>query len=126
MWRPKWDKREFVDDNDYVTTIKDCGKHLCRFLNSSDNTCRAYHERPFECALYPFILSIEDGRRKVYLHLACPYIQDTQGDPRLTTYIDYLKNFFMAAGTQDFLKRNQHLISDYAKASDELQFLFDV
>ncbi len=126
MWRPKWDKKEFVDDNDYVTTIQDCGKHLCRFLDKADNTCKAYTDRPFECALYPFVLSSSGDAIQVYVHLACPYIQDHQTDPALQGYMDYLKQFFNEPQTLDFLKRQRHLIHDYSPAMMELQYVFTI
>ncbi len=125
-WRPKWDKREFVDDSDYVTTIADCGKHLCRFLNKADSTCKVYADRPFECALYPFLLSKNSDGINVYVHLACPYVQDNQGNAAIKDYIQYLKRFFEEQGTVDFLKRNTHLFSDYTPYAEELQHVFTV
>lgn len=126
IWRPKWDKREFIDDRNYVTTIQDCGQHLCRFFNKADHTCRTYHDRPFECELYPFLLSKGAGGIKVYVHLACPYIQDHESDPALAEYVGYLRGFFAQAGTLDFLRRNTHLIGDYAPVQEELRHVFDI
>src|ERR1700685_2495848 len=69
IWRPKLgaDDREnlaalitasdVLDDQDYVKTIQNCGKHFCQFLNQADNTCGIYTKRPFECSFYPFIIS---------------------------------------------------------------------
>ncbi len=124
MWRPKWDKRQFVDSQDYVTTIVECGKHLCRFLNKGDNTCKVYDDRPFECVLYPFVLSQTPEGLHVYVHLACPYIQDTQAGPALEAYKEYLRTFFQSADMIDFLKRSRHLIHDYTPALLELQHVF--
>lgn len=126
MWRPKWDKNEFVDDNDFVTTIQECGQHLCRFLNKSDNTCRVYEERPFECALYPFILSKQGQEILVYVHLACPYIQDQQASVELIQFKDYLKALFQSPHMVEFLKKQQYLLHDYTKALDELQYVFTI
>ena len=126
LWRPKWDKKEFVDDQDYVTTIQDCGKHLCRFLNKGDNTCLVYSARPFECALYPFILSKKGKTIEVYVHLACPYVQDNQANPALDQYITYLRDFFKTPETIAFLKRQRHLIHDYASVMVELQHVFTI
>ncbi len=125
-WRPRWDKREFTDDNHYVTAIADCGKYLCRFLNKSDSTCRVYSDRPFECALYPFLLSKQGNGVKVYVHLACPYIQITEQSPEFKVYVDYLKSFFHEQGTLNFLKRNRHLISDYAPFEGEMLNVFTI
>jgi uncharacterized protein len=126
IWRPSWDKKEFIDDNSYVTTIKDCGQHLCRFFNKGEGSCRTYHERPFECELYPFLLSKSDQGIKVYVHLACPYIQDTQGQPEVEQYVGYLRDFFNQTGTKDFLSRNTKLLRDYSSVEEELQYLFTI
>jgi len=126
IWRPKWDRKEFTDDHDYVTTIQDCGQHLCRFFNKADSACRVYNDRPFECVLYPFLLSKHPNGVKVYVHLACPYIQEKQADPALEHYVEYLRGFFAQQGTVDFLKRNSRLVHDYAPVENELRYLFDL
>lgn len=126
LWRPKWDKREFLDDNDYVTTIQECGKHLCRFLKAEDNTCRVYADRPFECALYPFVLSQNKNAVDVYLHLACPFVQDNQDTGLIEEYIHYLEQFFQAPECIAFLKRQRHLIHDYAPVAIELKYVFTI
>lgn len=123
-WRPKFDKKEFTDDQHYITTIADCGKHLCRFFNKADSTCRVYHDRPFECSLYPFLLSQEDDGLKVYVHLACPHIQTHQNDPVLKEYIEYLKAFFLQPGTADFLRRNRPYTQNYQPMAEETLYLF--
>jgi uncharacterized protein len=124
MWRPKWDKREFIDDQDYVTTIHECGQHLCRFFNKGDSSCHTYHDRPFECELYPFLLSKTSDGIKVFVHLACPYVQEHQADPALEEYVSYLREFFAQSSTVDFLKRNSRLLHDYTPVTVELQYLF--
>jgi len=125
-WRPKFNKKEFTDDQDYVTTIADCGRHLCRFFNKGDSTCRTYHDRPFECELYPFLLSQESDGVKVYVHLACPYIQDHETDPALGQYIEYLRRFFTRPETIEFLRRNRRYVQNYRPVSDETRYLFDL
>src|SRR5665213_3654294 len=69
IWRPKLGSSDqqslaaiitagdVLDRDGYIKTIQTCGEHFCRFLNSADHTCGIYTKRPFECSLYPFILS---------------------------------------------------------------------
>lgn len=123
-WRPKWNKKEFTDDENFVTTIAECGNHLCRFFNKTDSTCRTYADRPFDCALYPFLLSDEPDGLKVYVHLACPYIQDHETDPALNEYVDYLRAFFNEPATADFLRRNKQYVQDYVPQAPEIRHLF--
>ena len=134
-WRPKVGQEEkakigmaagadFTDAQAYIKTIEDCGNQLCRFFNKGDSTCQIYDRRPLECALYPFILSKHAQGVQVYVHLACPYIQDHQSDVALENYIDYLRTFFAAEGTRDFLRKNRGLLHDYTPFDMELKFLF--
>ena len=137
-WRPKAgqeDKKNLsvlitapntLDDAGYITTIQSCGHHFCRFLNADDNTCQAYGQRPFECALYPFILSRNDQGIRLYVHLSCPYVQISENTPGYTTYISYLKNFFARPDVLEFLKRNQGMFHDYTPFAPELLQLFDL
>ncbi len=125
-WRPKDSQKEFTDDQNFITTIQDCGNHLCRFFNKSDSTCRVYDQRPFECALYPFVLSRAVQGVRVYVHLACPHIQETQASPALGEYVDYLKEFFCGDKTRNFLANNAFLIHDYSPFAMELQHLFTI
>ncbi len=124
LWRPKWDKKEFIDDHNYVSTIADCGKHLCRFFNKQDSTCRTYRERPFDCELYPFLLSQGHTGIDVHVHLACPYIQDHEADAALHQYVQYLRLFFARPDIRDFLKRHRSLVQDYGPVVAETRFLF--
>ena len=136
-WRPKVGEAEknvlalritgnFTDDQNYIQAIEDCGNHFCRFFNQSDSTCQVYTQRPFECALYPFILSKSIQGIAVYVHLACPFVQDHQSDELTRRYINYLQEFFHLPQTKDFLKRNQRLLHDYFPFEAELQFLFTI
>lgn len=137
-WRPKLGSEEsddlalkitgidFLDDNGYIKTIQDCGNHLCRFLNKEDSTCGTYAHRPFECALYPFILSRSPEGIKVYVHLSCPHIQQNQPAEDFENYVAYLKGFFNRKETGDFLRRNHTFIHDYSVFDLELQYLFTI
>ena len=97
IWRPAGD----------IKTVQTCGKHLCEFLNGKDNTCGIYAKRPFECSLYPFILSKTPDAVKVYAHLGCPYVQDHLPRADFDAYAAYLKEFFLRAETKEFLSRNK-------------------
>ena len=135
-WRPRLGKVDVnelalqltdssVDDRAYLNTIQECGRHFCQFFRSSDSSCRVYEQRPFECSLYPFILSKVEGKVKVYVHLACPYVQDHQ-DKQVDEYGAYLRELLNQTATQEFLTRNQDLFHDYTSFEIELKYLFDI
>lgn len=116
-----------VDRNGYIKTVSCHGQHLCSFFKQDDNTCRIYSARPFECQLYPFILSREpEGAPAIFAHINCPHIQATLGTPEFKDYVEYLKEFFTGAPVRDFLKRNPVLIGDYAAYRAELEPLFRI
>lgn len=128
-WRPKVGQQEIqdgVDQAGYVKTIPQGDRHQCVFFNKTDNTCGIYGQRPFECALYPFVLSNSSRGLEMYMHLACPYVQQHQLSQELQEHAAYLKEFFSRPETKAYLKNNNRLLHDYTSHNQELQFLFTV
>ena len=121
-WRPKIG----AGDQAYVKTIPVGGLHHCRFLNGEDNTCGIYIKRPFECDLYPFILSKTPDAIKVYAHLSCHYVQDHLGRAEFDAYVAYLKEFFRRMDIRAFLSDNKAMFHDYSSYAPELLHLFDL
>jgi len=117
---------DVLDGQGYVKTIQHCGEHFCRFLKTTDNTCGIYTKRPFECSLYPFILSKAPDAIKVYVHLSCPYVQDHLSRPAYDAYVAYLKEFFHRADIRGFLSGNKAMFHDYSSYAPELLHLFDI
>ena len=137
-WRPKLGKEEakglaaivtqkdWLDDDSHIRTLRHCGEDVCQFFNPGDHTCQVYSDRPFECSLYPFILSRSPQGVEVYVHLSCPFVQDTQGSTEFEEYKVYLKGYFQTAPVLDFLKRNAGLVHDYSPFLMELQHIFTI
>ena len=96
------------------------------FLIREDNTCGIYTKRPFECSLYPFILSQTPDAVKVYVHLSCPYVQDHLSRAGFDAYVAYLKEFFRREDIREFLSRNKAMFHDYSSYAPELLHLFDL
>ena len=115
IWRPAGD----------IKTIQTRGMYFCEFLNGKDNTCGIYTKRPFECSLYPFILSQESDAVKVYAHLSCPYVQDYLPHADFDAYAAYLKEFFRREDVREFLSHNKAMFHDYSPYAPELLYLFD-
>ena len=109
-----------------IKTIQTCGKHFCEFFNGKDNTCGIYAKRPFECSLYPFIISKTPDAAKVYAHLGCPYVQDHLPRADFDAYVVYLKEFFRQTQTKEFLSRHKAIFQDYSFYAPELLYLFDL
>jgi len=137
-WRPKLGANDqqtladlitagnVLDSKGYIKTIQTCGEEFCRFLNGTDNTCGIYAKRPFECSLYPFILSRTPETVRVYVHLSCPYVQDHLSRAHYEMYVAYLKDFFRREDVRLFLSQNKEMFHDYSVYALELLHLFDL
>ena len=116
--------KKTVGDDGHLRTVSCAGNHFCTFFHPGDNTCGIYRNRPFECRLYPFILTKRNQRVVICVHLLCPFIQEKRHDPAFKVYVDYLKFFFNESDVIDFLRRNPSLAGDYAGYEEELEYLF--
>lgn len=129
-WRPKVGEAEpLADKTDaqgYLITKPLGARHQCEYFNPINFSCSVYDKRPFECALYPFILSREDGVIKCYVHLACPYVQDNLNSERYKRYCAYLRDWFTSKSVHLWLADNGRLLHDYRHAAIELEYLFTV
>jgi Fe-S-cluster containining protein len=128
-WRPKTGQAEGINQIDpqgYLKTVAEGKHHNCQFFNKIDHTCGIYEHRPFECALYPFILSKTFLGIRVYVHVACPHVQENENKEEFFLYASYLKEFLKDPKIKEFLKRNDRLLHDYSEFHQELRFLFDL
>ena len=143
LWRPKIAKEEMeqlsqhdlfakiftkslVEKDGYIKTTSCDSGHQCHFFENKTNTCRIYEGRPFECQLYPFILTKKDGKVVIDVHHHCPYVQKNRNTQDFQEYADYLKKFFNRSDIRNFIDSNSHLIGDYSSHQDELEYLFSL
>ncbi len=138
-WRPKLGAGErqslamqitgqdWLDTDGHIKSKEESGSCNCVFYNSSDHSCRIYHNHPFECKIYPYILSHKkEGGIALYMHLSCPFIQDHLNTSTLKAYGQYLREFFQQAKTRAWLKDNMDLVHDYSAYHLELEHVFDI
>ena len=128
-WRPKAGQLERIEKTDnqgYLTTKANEGKHQCVYFESKDNSCQIYANRPFECALYPFILSKTTNAVEVYVHLACPYVQEKELVREFDDYVTYLKETLNNQEFLEFINKNSRMLHDYSSFIRELKYLFDL
>ena len=67
----------------------------CPFFNPATQECRIYRNRPLDCQLYPFVLTLSPTQKRIFLGLdtQCPFVQDISHQEALLGYGDYVKNF---------------------------------
>ena len=102
------------------------GLYICTFFNPEHNTCGIYHARPFDCQLYPFVLTKNQQKTVLCVHLNCPYVQEKKDSEEFERYIEYLQKFFLRQEVVTFLKKNPALIGDYSQYRDEMEQLFEL
>lgn len=138
VWRPKVAPAEIegnehkndltwaLGQDGYIKTVKVEGQNRCAFLNLGNNKCGVYSGRPFECRLYPFLLtrSKENGRISVSVHLSCSYVQESRYSSEFEKYVGVLKVYLADEKRARFLSNNPALIGDYSGYCDETEELF--
>jgi Fe-S-cluster containining protein len=116
--------QDVVDEQGYIKAHKSQGAYRCRFLDLRNNRCRIYTRRPFECRLYPFLLTQDKKQTLVWVHLSCPYIQERWDTEAFDQHVGHLKKFFAREDVAASLNRNSFLPEDYPEYRDELKYLF--
>lgn len=112
------------DEGQFIKTKPGCGEHLCQFFNPENHHCAIYTSRPFECELYPYVISRNKEVTALYLHLNCPFVQEHEGQEKITAYDRYLEDFFKRPDVMSFLSRNREFLNDYSAYQDELRLVF--
>lgn len=115
-----------VGADKHILTVPCHGLHICTFFNPDHNTCGIYHARPFDCQLYPFVLTQNQGKATVAVHLHCPHVQEKISSEEFARYVTYLRGLFARQDVITFLQKNPFLIGDYSPYRDELEDLFDL
>ena len=133
VWRPKVFDGEEAEDACTALDAHRCvqarvtgGQCECVFFERKTNTCQIYDQRPWECRLYPFMLTRRGEHVWVVMHLACPHIQDALGSESLKNFVITLQSYFEQDDVVEFLRRHAQNVTDYTAYTQELEDLFVV
>ena len=118
--------KERLQESGHLKTIAQEGFCHCTFFDLEKNTCGIYAHRPFECQLYPFLLTRRGEEVFICVHLSCPYVQEKKDSPAFQDYAARLKRYFQKKEVLEFLRRNPFLIEDYSEYKDELEEVFSL
>ena len=94
---------------------------VCPFLNIEDNKCKIYEFRPFECQLYPFLISVRDKKVLLTIDLNCPYAQENLNSREFKDYTEYLTAFINSAPQKRILKNNPQIVQAYKEVLDVIE-----
>ena len=98
---------------------------FCPFLKTEDNKCQIYISRPFECQLYPFLLSLRNKRVLLTVDLNCPYIKDKLNTPEFKEFTDYLAKYLNSSICLNTLKENPQILQAYEEVLDVVELQWD-
>lgn len=92
------------------------GNFICPFLNTSDGKCRIYQSRPFECQLYPFLISKDKGKVFLSVDLGCPFARERLESREFKDYLQYLMVYLNSPLQLNLIRNNPQIIQTYEEA----------
>ncbi|MFH1202458.1 MAG: YkgJ family cysteine cluster protein [Candidatus Omnitrophota bacterium] len=110
-----------VTDNNGFELISSDGGYICPCLSAKDNRCKIYEFRPFDCQLYPFVLTSDGQKISLAADLKCPFIfkgiesGSFKKDLDFSRYIQYLNNLLNSSHTLDYISKNPQLVGNYTE-----------
>lgn len=92
---------------------------ICSFFDPGKNGCRIYAGRPFDCRLYPLMITYSEDYSSVILALDshCPYCRTRAGSPGFKAHADSVAGLLEKDLSVEMLNQNKHLIGDFQKDS---------
>jgi uncharacterized protein len=91
---------------------------ICPFLGVTDNKCKIYNIRPFECQLYPFLINLRKGKVLLTVDLNCPYVYEKINSQEAKDYIVYLVGYLNSPKQIRMLKDNPQIIQAYEEVRE--------
>jgi hypothetical protein len=87
--------------------------YVCPLFSQDSNRCGGYDIRPFDCQLYPFILTFNRDYNKVCLSVdvKCPFIREHLDSVSVKEYTNYLANFLEGEDASGIICANPGLIT---------------
>ncbi len=99
-----------------VPDLTQTNAYVCTFLNTGDNRCAIYKDRPLECRLYPFLLCRRGGSVVLACHMQCPFMKGHFEEAAVKEHIRLLARVLAREEYRAILKNNPHLIQEYPDA----------
>ena len=108
-----------------INLIKYKDYFICPCFNPPNSKCKIYGNRPFECQLYPFLLTKKGDKFYLTQDKKCPYLDGLE-QSQLKEYVNYLKKEFRKEDVVFFLKQNLVLFTEYPAVDLKLLFPIDI
>ncbi|MFH0855624.1 MAG: YkgJ family cysteine cluster protein [Candidatus Omnitrophota bacterium] len=97
------------------------GGFACAFLETESNKCKIYTMRPFECQLYPFLITLRNKKVILTVDLNCPYIKENLDKKEFQEHVSYLSAYLNAPKQLEMLRNNPQIIQAYEDVLDVIE-----
>lgn len=104
---------EALDPKPLPLPYKSC--YICQFFDVEKNSCHIYSARPFDCQLYPFMVTYDKECTSVFLVLDsnCPYVRNKVDSEEVRWYIEYLVDMLEDEKMVESINNNKNFINDF-------------
>ena len=113
-------KVKILENNQFELLSNNSG-YICPCFSAKDNRCKIYEFRPFDCQLYPFLLTKNGQKINLAVDLKCPFIYKgfdsgaVKKDLGFSRFVQYLTALFNSKNIIDFIRNNPRLIGNYTE-----------
>jgi uncharacterized protein len=94
---------------------------ICAFFDIKEDKCKIYELRPFECQLYPFLISLRGDKVYLTVEPSCLYVKERLNTKEFKVYTDYLSGLLNKPSQIRILKDNPQIIQAYTEVLDILE-----
>ncbi|MFC1703359.1 YkgJ family cysteine cluster protein [Candidatus Omnitrophota bacterium] len=112
------------DKDNKIKTIPREDIHICPLFDYNKKLCTAYAIRPFDCALYPFVLTRDNKKICLAVDTQCPFVQQKRNTEDFTRFVAYLTKELSSEKWQGIIRNNPQLIGTYKEHINMLQELY--
>ena len=115
IWQPHLlnEEQKKLSKKVYLIPNIQQGNFMCVSFNHKTHKCKIYARCPFECQLYPFLISRKGKNIFLAVDLKCPFVQENLKTKKFQEYLQYLTNVFGRTRYKKSLKDNPQLIQNY-------------
>lgn len=89
------------------------GSFFCSFFSAEAHKCAIYQLRPFECKLYPLLLSRKGKKIYLAVDLNCPFAKDNLEQKAFKEYVKHVKAVLTSPKARALLKKNPQVMQEY-------------
>jgi Fe-S-cluster containining protein len=117
---------EFIQSYGFrIKPRKQKERYICPFFINQTNSCDIYASRPFDCQLYPFVITYSPDYSKIILAAdkQCPFIADGENTPLINKHIMLIKDILENEDFAAIVYQNKGIFMPFMENLDSLYSL---